>query len=191
MAADNKKLKVSVITVCYHAEQSIESTIRSVLFQTYPKIEFIVVDGDSQDKTLSIVNTYKDKIDKIISEKDTGIYEAMNKGVQSATGDILYFLNSDDHFFDEKVVSDMVDEFEKVPDIGILYGKLSFVNVPSQHAAYYKNYHFQLRSKRHLLIQSNPQQCIFGRKSVFEQIGTFDPACRICGDYDWCWSLAG
>jgi len=191
LVAVNKQLKVSVITVCYNAEKLIELTIRSVLSQIYPEVEFIVIDGGSQDGTLSIVNTYKDKISKIISEQDNGIYDAMNKGIRYATGDILYFLNSDDYFCDENVVGDAVQEFEKVDRIGIIYGKLNFVNIPPQLAVYFQNYRFQFRSKWHLLIQSNPQQCFFVRKSVFEQIGVFDVHCRICADYDWflrCWN---
>ena len=91
-------MKISVITVCYNSENTIERTIKSVLSQTYQDIEYIIVDGLSTDKTLEIVNKYKDKIAKIISEKDTGLYDAMNKGIDNASGEYLMFLNSDDCF---------------------------------------------------------------------------------------------
>ena len=92
----NLKPLISIITVCYNSENSIAKTIESIISQRYKNIEFIIVDGKSQDKTLSIINNYKSKISKIISEKDDGIYDAFNKGLKLASGDLIGFVNSDD-----------------------------------------------------------------------------------------------
>jgi glycosyltransferase involved in cell wall biosynthesis len=89
-------MKVSIITICYNSAATIEDTIRSVISQDYPDIEYIIVDGVSTDGTLGIVERYRDRIHRVISEKDRGIYDAMNKGVSAATGDIVGILNSDD-----------------------------------------------------------------------------------------------
>ena len=91
-------MKISIITVCFNSETTIRDTIESVLSQEYPDIEYIVVDGLSTDTTIDIVNEYKGKISKVISEPDQGIYDAMNKGVKYSTGDVVGILNSDDFF---------------------------------------------------------------------------------------------
>jgi glycosyltransferase involved in cell wall biosynthesis len=93
--------KVSVITVCYNAEEFIENAINSVLKQTYENLEYIIIDGASKDNTVSIINKYKSRITFFLSEPDNGMYEAMNKGIKAATGDVLYFLNSDDDIADK------------------------------------------------------------------------------------------
>ena len=92
-------MKISIITVCFNSVNTIENTIASVLDQTYNNIEYIVVDGQSADGTLEIIKNFEDKITKWISEPDTGLYDAMNKGIAMATGDIIGILNSDDIFF--------------------------------------------------------------------------------------------
>lgn len=106
-------MKVSIITVCYNSEEYIEEAVKSVLFQTYQNIEYIIIDGKSTDGKLNIINKYKDRISKIMSEKDEGIYDAMNKGAQVATGDIIYFLNSDDRLIDKDVIMDAAKKFEE------------------------------------------------------------------------------
>ena len=102
--------KVTVITVCYNAETGIEKTIQSVIGQTYQNIEYIIIDGGSKDHTLNIVNKYKDRISKVISEPDKGIYDAMNKGILAATGDWINFMNVGDSFFSPDTLSKV---FEK------------------------------------------------------------------------------
>ena len=95
---------ISIITVCYNAEKTIEQTILSVLEQTYPRIEYIIVDGASNDTTLEIIGKYRDRIDHIISEPDQGYYDALNKGVQAANGDWIHQLNADDCYCDSECV---------------------------------------------------------------------------------------
>lgn len=96
--------KFSIVTVCRNAEKTIERTIRSVIAQTYPNKEFVVIDGASSDGTRAILEKYRDKIDVVVSEPDKGIYDAMNKGVSRATGDYVIFINADDYFYDDRAL---------------------------------------------------------------------------------------
>ena len=96
-------MKISIITITYNSEKTLDDTIKSVLSQNYNDIEYIIVDGNSKDSTIDIVKSYGDKISKFVSEKDSGIYDAMNKGLHLATGDVVGILNSDDVYFDEHV----------------------------------------------------------------------------------------
>lgn len=117
-------MKVSIITVCFNSAQYIEETIKSVLGQTHDDIEYIIIDGGSTDETKCIVEKYFLDISVFVSEKDKGMYDAVNKGLLRATGDIVAFLNSDDQYVDPKVVADVVDRFKGSPDIGLIYGDL-------------------------------------------------------------------
>lgn len=125
-------MKVSIITVCYNSDKTIKDTIESVLSQTYKNIEYIVIDGKSTDATVSILESYNSVFSKKnigfkwISEQDSGLYDAMNKGIKCATGDIVGILNSDDFYYDNNVVKDIVDKF-LVGDIDCTFGKLLYV----------------------------------------------------------------
>lgn len=120
-------MKVTIITSCYNREQTIRGCIESVLSQDYPDIEYIVVDGASKDNSLNIINEYKDKISKIISEPDHGMYEAINKGIRAATGDVIGLVHSDDFLFSNQTVSHIVQRFEDT-HADFLYGDGLFVN---------------------------------------------------------------
>lgn len=100
----DKSPKISIVTVCFNSGKTIEATIKSVVVQKYQNIEYIVIDGLSTDNTLDIVRNYSDFITKVVSEKDNGVYDAMDRGIQLATGNVIGFLNSDDLFVDEQVV---------------------------------------------------------------------------------------
>lgn len=118
-----KKTKVSVITVVYNGVEYIENTILSVINQTYDNIEYIIVDGNSNDGTLDIINKYKDRISKIISEPDNGIYDAMNKGINIATGDWIHFRNCGDYFASTTIISEIFDTTDDYSSIDIIHGK--------------------------------------------------------------------
>ena len=120
-------MKISIITVAYNSAKTIEDTIKSVLSQNYVDIEYIIIDGKSSDATLDIVNTYHQNISRVISETDQGIYDAMNKGIKVATGQIIGFLNSDDVFENKNVLSLIADQFNRDQSISVVYGDLKYV----------------------------------------------------------------
>ena len=105
--------KISIITVCYNSQDTLEDTIQSVLNQDYQNIEYIIVDGKSTDNTLKIIEKYQDKITKVISEPDKGLYDAINKGIKNASGEIVGIINSDDVLAYKSAVSDIAQTFEQ------------------------------------------------------------------------------
>lgn len=120
-------MKISIITSCYNREKTIRDCIESVLSQDYDNIEYIIIDGASQDNSMNIINEYKGKIAKIISEQDHGMYEAINKGLRLATGDVIGLMHSDDEFYDSHVVSRLAECFKKT-NADFVYGDGIFVN---------------------------------------------------------------
>jgi glycosyltransferase involved in cell wall biosynthesis len=117
--------KLTIITIVYNNVRDIERTIHSVLNQTYQNIEYIIIDGQSTDGTLAVIEKYRSKISKIISERDKGIYDAMNKGLAMATGDYVLFMNSGDELYDEQTVEDV---FDSAPGADIYYGETEMYN---------------------------------------------------------------
>lgn len=114
--------KFSIITVVYNGESTIEKTILSIINQSYKNIEYIIIDGSSKDKTLEIINRYKDRVTKIISEKDNGLYYAMNKGIDLVTGDYIWFINSGDEIYSKDTIVVIMDKIkDSLPDA--IYGK--------------------------------------------------------------------
>ncbi len=176
--------KVSVITVCYNAAATLEKTIVSVLSQTYPHLEYIIVDGHSTDATMGIIAKYKDRIHKVVSEKDKGIYDAMNKGLGLASGDVIYFLNADDSFFDPHVVTDVVTAFEQDESCLLFYGKVRFSEVPAYYQPYVKET-LVIQSPKDFLAYTICHQAIFAKRTLFDQVGNFDCTYRYSADYDW------
>lgn len=121
-------MKVSIITICYNRKATIAKAIESVLSQEYPNIEYIVIDGNSSDGTAAIVQSYGSKISTFISEPDQGMYDALNKGLGLATGDIVGLMHSDDEFYDARVVSQIVAAFDNNPQTDGLYGDGIYVS---------------------------------------------------------------
>lgn len=120
-----KKLKISVVTVSYNCEDVIEDTIQSVTSQTYTNIEYIIIDGKSKDSTLDIVNRYKNQIDIIVSEPDKGIYDAMNKAINMASGDYIIFMNAGDIFYNNRIIEKVFSDKE-IGKADIIYGSVAF-----------------------------------------------------------------
>jgi glycosyltransferase involved in cell wall biosynthesis len=118
-------MKVSIVTICLNSEKTIEDTIRSVVSQTYPEIEYVVVDGGSKDGTLDIIDKYQKRIDKFVSEPDKGMYDAMNKGLNVASGEIIGFLNSDDLYASADVIDKIVSTI-KEKGVKICWGDIVY-----------------------------------------------------------------
>ncbi len=177
-------MKLSLITVVYNNEITIEETILSVLSQTYSPIEYIIIDGKSSDNTLSIINKYKDKVTAIISEPDKGIYDAMNKGIDMATGDLIGILNSDDIFIDNQILSKIVHEF-KTRNIDALYGNISYFSTekPGIIARYWqsKPYYSTFFDDGNV----PPHPALFVKKSIYEAIGKYKIHYKIAADYEF------
>lgn len=176
----DKNLKVSIITVCLNSENLIEKTIKSVISQTYPNIEYILIDGKSTDNTMNIIKKYESSINIIVSEKDNGIYDAMNKGAQLANGDIIYFLNSGDYLYDDSTLEKVIKPAKKIPDWDILYGDILY---------YYENGSKYYMGPKNNIVEIMSRginhQSILTRKSVFERCGYFDTKFKIFSDFDW------
>ena len=173
-------MKVSIITVCYNAKSTIEKTIKSVISQTYRDIEYIIIDGASTDSTLRIIEKYKEKVSYFKSESDSGIYNAMNKGINASTGDILYFLNANDYLFDEKVVEDVVNHF-KITKAKIIFGDMSFIKETGEEK---ERRSFELADKLFLTSENLCHQGIFYKKEVIEVCGLYDEKYKLLADYD-------
>lgn len=172
-------LKVSIITVSYNASETIEKTICSVISQTYPNIEYIIIDGNSSDGTKEIIKKYEKHISTWISEPDNGIYDAMNKGIKLATGDIIGLLNSDDYYFNSEVISDIVGFYSKAEDNSIIHGNLMRL----------------IKEKKFFLKPNNRENAIlegpaylhptmFVPRKLYQSCGLFDTKYQIAADYD-------
>ncbi|TCD02192.1 glycosyltransferase [Pedobacter frigidisoli] len=121
-------MKISVITVVFNGELFLEACIQSVFEQTYPNVEYIVIDGGSTDRTLAIIDLYSEKIDYFISEKDRGLYDAINKGIKEATGEVIGILNGDDVFAGKDILQAIAEKFIMDPTIDGVYGDLNYVH---------------------------------------------------------------
>ena len=121
-------MKISIVTISYNSVDTIEDTLKSVTSQDYNNVEYIIVDGGSNDGTLDVINKFKDNIQTIISEKDKGMYDAMNKGIQAAQGDVIGILHSDDIYQNNNILALVIDAFSKSDQIDAVYGDLEYVD---------------------------------------------------------------
>ncbi len=178
-------MKITVVTICKNAETHIEETILSVRQQTYSDIEYVIIDGKSDDNTLRIVERYRSIIQTVISEPDHGIYNAMNKALRYATGDVVYFLNSDDTLADSGVLADVMEIFIKNPDINLVYGDVRI----SRNGNMKKTVYPDKLSRQFLAMTTICHQAIFAKKELFSCTEGFDENYRIVSDYDWLMKL--
>ena len=169
---------VSVITVVYNGVTTIEQTIQSVLKQSYKNIEYIIIDGQSTDGTLEIVEKYKDFLAYFISEKDDGIYDAMNKGIRQAKGEIVGIINSDD-WYESYAVEKVVKAFTEDSKIGVVYGKVNRVLLDG---TIKEQICEPLEKLWYKGVVMHPT--VFVRRSVYDEYGMFDVSYQICSDYD-------
>lgn len=174
------KPTLSVITVVYNNVRNIEATMLSVLNQTYPDIEYIIIDGLSTDGTLEVINKYKSRVAKFISEKDKGIYDAMNKGLAMATGDYVIFMNSGDEFY----AADTVERvFASAPDADIYYGETEMIDAGGQSLGQRRHKapdQFNWRSFKYGMSVSH--QAIYIRRALTEP---YDSRYQLSADIDW------
>jgi len=178
-------MKVSIITVVYNNEKTIENAIQSVLAQSYRNIEYIIVDGNSTDNTKNIIELYKDRLGRYVSENDLGIYDAMNKGISMATGGIIGILNSDDLYSDDQVISDVVLRFNEMKSLKVLYGDLVYVD-PENTSKVIRTWK-SLPYYKKFFENGNvpPHPALFVKKEVYEECGLFNINYKLAADYDF------
>jgi glycosyltransferase involved in cell wall biosynthesis len=176
-------MKVSIITVSYNSQDTIEDTIKSVLGQAYPGIEYIIVDGKSRDNTLEIIDKYKDKISNIISESDKGIYDAINKGIKAANGDIVGILNSDDLYADSEVIDKVVQAIRD-SEADCCWGDLVYVNRNDTDKIIRNWKSSEFREGLFKTGWMPPHPTFFVKKWVYEKYGLFDLDLSTAADYE-------
>ena len=177
-------MKVSIITTCYNRAGTIRTSIESVLAQDYPYIEYIVVDGASTDGSVDIIREYDGRITKIVSEPDHGMYEAINKGIRLATGDVVGLLHSDDFLYNNHVISMIVEQLE-LTGADFLYGNGLFVNAENTDKVVRKwiGGDYRLWKVRHGWLPLHPTCYI--RREVIERRGLYNETYRIAADSDF------
>lgn len=185
-------MKVTVITVAYNSSKTLADAIESVLRQTYGDIEYWIIDGNSNDGSVDIIRKYESAFQgrlHWISEKDKGIYDAMNKGIRMATGDVIGILNSDDFFTSDDVIEKMVAQF--TDDVGAIYGDVHFVrdNNRQKCVRYYSGRIFRPYMVKFGFVPPHPS--FYARKKLFEQYGLYDDSYTISADFEMiarlCW----
>ena len=179
-------MKISIITATYNSAQTLGHTIESVIRQTYPDIEYIVVDGASTDGTQQIVKRYEPQLRgkmKWLSEKDHGIYDAMNKGIQMATGDIVGILNSDDYFTSNDIIEQLASAFHN-ESIDAVYGDIHFIRdgQPDKCIRYYSSKKFSPIWLRFGFMPAHPS--FYCRREIFEKAGLYKTDYQIGSDYE-------
>jgi len=172
--------KISIITVCFNCEGLIERTIKSVIEQTYTNVQYIIIDGGSTDNTLSIIKNYENNIDVLVSERDNGIYDAMNKGLEYATGDLIYFLNAGDYLYNNDVLQNIIEGLNANPGSDIIYGDQIYYDDTTEQRR--SNYYANIPQ---LLLNGCCHQTIFAKKSTFIKCGNFNSNYKVYGDLDW------
>ncbi|WXT99916.1 MAG: hypothetical protein Ctma_0622 [Catillopecten margaritatus gill symbiont] len=183
MCKKNSKNLVSIITVVRNGRETIKDTIDSVLSQTYSNIEYVIIDGVSTDGTIELIKEYQGKITQFVSEPDTGIYDAMNKGIALATGNIVGILNSDDFYASDHIVENIVNEF-LVKNVDSVYGDLVYVSQDNTNKVvrYWKSQPYQVGLFQQGWHPAHP--AFFVKREVYKKYGVFNLDFKIAADYE-------
>jgi glycosyltransferase involved in cell wall biosynthesis len=174
-------VKITIITICYNSAATLEKTILSVAGQSYKNIEYIVVDGNSNDGTLDIIKNNQDKITQWISEPDSGLYDAMNKGIAMATGDLIGILNSDDTFYNNKVIEEIVD-FHAKNSIDASIGNIMQHTTTGKIVRIYSSKYWNPEKLKIGFMPPHPS--IFFKAALFYKYGNYDLGFKIGADYE-------
>ncbi len=176
-------LKVSIITITYNSEATLKDTIESVVHQSYSNIEYIIIDGKSTDSTLAIIDTYKDKISKVVSEKDKGLYDALNKGISYATGDLIGIIHSDDFYTDLFAIEHIVKTIEE-NNADAAYADLYYVDKDDTNKIFRK---WKSGNYKHGMFLNGwmpPHPTFFAKRSCYEKYGNFNLDLVSAADYE-------
>lgn len=175
-------MKISIITITFNAEATLANTLNSVFRQSYKNIEHIIIDGKSKDMTLKICNDFS-HIAKIISESDKGVYDAFNKGLRLATGEIVGFLNSDDVFYNENSVQEIVNAFLS-NEVDIVYGDLNYVNQEKKIIRNWISKPYKKGLMKKAWMPAHPT--FYCRKVIYDRLGGYNDSFKIAGDFELC-----
>lgn len=176
--------KISVVTVCYNSANTLAKALESVRDQNWPHVEHIVIDGGSKDGTSKILDDFRSSLDCVVSEPDKGIYDAMNKGIQRATGDIICFLNSDDQYADKTVLSRVATRMQECK-LDAVFGDIAFFNEsdPNRTVRYYRSASFQPNRLAWGWMPAHPS--LFMKREIYQRLGGFKADYRIAGDFEF------
>jgi glycosyltransferase len=177
-------MKISIITVCFNSAKTIACTLKSVTNQTHSNVEHILIDGASRDNTLAIVHGSPSRPSRIVSERDAGIYDAMNKGLGLATGDFVGFLNADDMLAGPNAIASIAAAASR-SEVDAIYGDLSYVHKdrPTEILRYWRSGEFTTNRLRYGWMPPHPT--FYVRRSAIHGLGQFDLRFRIAADYDF------
>ncbi len=179
-------MKFSILTATFNSEHTLRETMESVLRQTYSDYEYIIIDGNSKDATLDIIKTYEPSFNgrlRYVSEPDKGIYDAMNKGIRMAKGDVIGILNSDDFYTFDDALEVIADAFTK-NDIDATYGDIHYVNDDNlqKPVRYYSSAVFKRSLMRYGMMPAHPS--FYCKKEVYDRYGAFDTSYKIAADFE-------
>ena len=180
----SEQARISVITVCFNSQSSIERSLQSVVDQQWPEVEHIVIDGGSTDGTLEILQRFRPHLAVLISEPDKGIYDAMNKGLAHATGEIVCFLNADDQYADATVLAEVAQEM-RAHKLDALVADVGFfkASAPTRMVRRYRSDRFSPQKLAWGWMPAHPG--FFLKRKVAERVGLFKTDYRIAGDYEF------
>jgi len=175
--------RISIITVCFNAERTIEDTIKSVLSQDYPNLEYIVIDGKSTDDSLTVIKKFEDQISHVISEKDKGMYDGLNKGIEMASGEIIGMLNADDFYISPTVVSNIAQSFQE-ENADAAYADLYYVDQENTDKIVRKWRSGNYKRKKFFHGWMPPHPAFFIKKEFYNQYGKFNLDFKSAADYE-------
>lgn len=176
-------MKISIVTVVYNCVNTIQGCIESVLNQDYDNVEYIIIDGGSKDGTVDVIKQYESRIARFVSEKDKGIYDAMNKGVKLATGDVLGILNADDFFYSTDTLSKIAQAFIKNPELDATIADIVFVNEENTRVLRHYNAK-KWRPTKFAWGFMPPHPSFFCKRHLFETLGYYKTDYKIAADYE-------
>lgn len=176
-------MKISIITVVYNAEKYIKDCIESIIHQSHHDIEYIIIDADSTDGTFEVIKKYKPYITHLVSEKDNGLYDAINKGIKLASGDVIGILNADDMLVNNEIVSQIANAFINAPQIQALYGNLNYITpTEGKVVREWRSYQADKNDIEKGWMPAHPT--LYVRRELFELYGNYALDMGTAADYD-------